>query len=131
MRTPEGKLKDAVQTELARRGFWRAGGPEPAVVNGWYYMPASNGYGVVGIPDFVGHRRGIFFSIETKAPGKTPTPNQARRHVEIRAGEGLVLVTDDMDDVLEFLDYIEDLTVENDEKSIERKESESFESDDD
>ena len=105
MSTPEGKVKAAVRRELESRGFWRAGGPKPVdAIAGWYYMPAANGFGVHGIPDFVCSWLGLFFSIETKAPGGKPTENQKRRHIEIRASGGIVLLVDDVAPVREFLD---------------------------
>ena len=104
MSTPEGRVKDAIKKELDSRGFWRAGSAEPSAVEGWYYMPVSNGMGVVGIPDFIGCWRGKFFSIEAKAPGKHPTANQERRHHEIRAAKGWVLIVDNINTLKEFLD---------------------------
>lgn len=129
MRTPEGRLKDAVRTELARRGFWQAGKPEPAVVNGWYYMPAANGYGVVGIPDFVGCRRGTMFAIEAKAPGKTSTRNQTKRQGEMRAGGAMVLEADSMEAVIPFLDALD--KVEGNEAGIEEEAGGTLGPDDD
>lgn len=102
--TPEGQLKKQVKTLLEGRGFWRAGSARPNTVEGWYYMPVSNGMGVHGIPDFVCCWRGKFFAIETKAPGGSPTPNQEMRHEEIRSAKGWVLVTDNIESVREFLD---------------------------
>ena len=40
-------------------------------------MPMQNGMGTLGIPDFIGHYKGFFFAIETKAPGQKPTGLQA------------------------------------------------------
>jgi hypothetical protein len=102
--TPEGKLKKQVKDALDERGFWRAGSARPQTVVGWYYMPVSNGMGVHGIPDFVCCWEGKFFGIETKAPGGSPTANQEKRHEEIRAALGWVLVADNIDTVKEFLD---------------------------
>lgn len=59
--TPEGKVKDAVKKELRKRDIW-------------YFMPMQNGFGVVGIPDFICCWEGTFLAIETKAP------RQERRH---------------------------------------------------
>ena len=103
--TPEGRVKAAIKKELDSRGFWRAGaaGP-PAQCEGWYYMPVSNGMGVHGIPDFICCWRGNFLGIEAKAPGGTPTPNQLRRHEEIRAGGGTVLIVFDVNQLKEYLD---------------------------
>jgi hypothetical protein len=83
--TPEGRLKAKVKAWLKARGIW-------------YYMPVQNGMGVVGIPDFVCCWGGEFLAIETKAPGKRDdcTPNQLRRHEEIRAAGGTVVVVDDV-----------------------------------
>lgn len=102
-RTPEGRVKEAIKKELDSRGFWRAGTAEPSIVEGWYYMPVSNGMGVHGIPDFICCWQGRFFGIEAKAKGGEPTPNQLRRHEEIRTAKGLVLVADCVEVVREFL----------------------------
>lgn len=107
MRTPEGKLKDIVKAELTRRGYWRAGTAKPENVVGWYYMPANNGYGVSGIPDFMGHCRGRYFSIETKPPGKGMTPNQKVRDREIRGSGGLNFLVRTEEDLLEALEVVE------------------------
>ena len=37
-----------------------------AVVGLWYFMPAANGFGAPGIPDFVGAYKGKAFTIEAK-----------------------------------------------------------------
>lgn len=91
--TPEGKVKDAVKKELKARGVW-------------YFMPAANGFGKVGIPDIICCVDGKFLAIETKAPGKrnNTTPNQDARINEIRAAKGWALVVDDVQQVKEFLD---------------------------
>lgn len=94
--TPEGVVKRAVKKILATTRLW-------------YFMPVQNGMGRVGIPDFVGclpyvirpedvgKTVGLFFSVETKAPGKldTLTANQKRETDGIRAAAGLVQVVDD------------------------------------
>lgn len=106
--TPEGKVKRSIQRELDARGLWRAGGKlPPERVIGWYWMPVPNGLGVHGIPDFVGVLYGLFFAIEAKAPGGKLTPNQERRHEEIRAAGGIVLTVSDAQEVREFLDAME------------------------
>lgn len=83
MRTPEGRVKDAVRKFLKEQGVW-------------YYQPVQNGMGVVGIPDFVCCWRGLFIAIETKAPGKMfqVTPNQNRVLHEIRTHGGYAIVVD-------------------------------------
>lgn len=60
--TPEGKVKDAVKTMLKNHGAY-------------YHMPVMNGMGAPTL-DFIGCHVGLFFAIETKAPGKLPTPRQ-------------------------------------------------------
>jgi hypothetical protein len=94
-KTPEGKVKDAVKKELNARGIW-------------YFMPAANGFGKVGIPDIICCYQGKFLAIETKAPGKrnNTTPNQDARINEIRAAKGWALVVDDVQQVKEFLDDV-------------------------
>lgn len=102
--TPEGRVKDQIKKELDARGFWRAGTAKPPEVDGWYYMPVSNGMGVHGIPDFVGCWRGAFFSIEAKKPGGVTTANQDNRHEEIHEAGGLVLVVDDVKQLKDFFE---------------------------
>lgn len=102
-RTPEAAVKDAVKAWLKARGWW-------------WFMPVSNGMGVVGLPDFicirpvvvtpemVGITLGMFVGIETKAPGKLNnlTPNQRNRLAEIAAhggGAHVVSDTDALDDI--------------------------------
>ena len=76
--TPEGQVKKLVKDYLISVGLIPAG---QAVLcteenTGWFHMPVSNGMGVHGIPDFLGHYKGRFFAIETKTKGKKPTPRQ-------------------------------------------------------
>jgi hypothetical protein len=99
--TPEGKVKADIKKYLDSIGFWRAGTERPSTVIGTYHMPVANGMGVHGIPDFVGVLNlgpfnGTRFDIEAKRPGEEPTPNQLKRHEEIRAAGGIVLVIDDV-----------------------------------
>ena len=103
--TPEARVKASIKKVLDARGFWRAGTAKPATpITGWYYMPVSNGMGVHGIPDFVCCWEGFFFSIEAKAKGGETTPNQDRRHEEIRAAKGLVLVVDEAEKLEEWME---------------------------
>jgi len=92
MMTPEGRVKDKVKKLLKERGIW-------------YFMPAANGFGRVGIPDFICCMDGKFLAIETKAPGKrdNTTANQENRINEIRAARGWALVVDDPQQLEEFL----------------------------
>lgn len=93
MKTPEGRVKDAIKRELKVRGIW-------------YYMPVQNGMGVVGVPDFICCFNGRFLAIETKAPGKlnTLTANQRARIDEINAAGGEAVVVDNVLILKEVLD---------------------------
>ena len=94
--TPEGKVKTAVRNFLKKEGVW-------------FYMPAQNGMGVVGIPDLiccapvtitedmVGKKLGVFMGVETKAPGKikNTTANQRRNLETIHMAGGIAVVAVD------------------------------------
>jgi hypothetical protein len=90
--TPEGKVKDAVKKELKARKIW-------------FFMPAANGFGKVGVPDIICCADGKFLAIETKAPGKrnNTTPNQERCIEEIQLANGWAIVVDDVQQVRDFL----------------------------
>ncbi len=104
MRTPEGRVKEAVKRLLKRLGIW-------------FYMPVQNGMGVVGVPDIiccrpyvvkpedVGKTLGLFVAIETKAPGKrnNTTPNQDHQLAGIRAAYGTAVVVDEVSQLDEVL----------------------------
>lgn len=92
--TPEGKVKALVKKELDARGIW-------------YFMPMQNGFGVVGIPDFVCCWEGQFIGIETKAPGGKTTPNQDRRLTEIREHGGCAAVIHDVETLRLWLDEMD------------------------
>jgi len=83
--TPEGRVKAAVKRWLTERGIY-------------YFMPAANGFGRAGIPDFVCCWNGRFLAIETKAPGKArnTTWMQEQEIQSIRATGGVALVVDDV-----------------------------------
>ena len=87
MRTPEGRLKDKVKAFLKARGAY-------------YHMPVQNGYGQPSL-DFVGCYKGFYFAIETKAPGKTPTPRQTYTMNEIVSAEGTSIWNDTWEGGLE------------------------------
>lgn len=91
--TPEGKVKDAVKKVLKARDIW-------------YFMPMQNGFGVVGIPDFICCHKGRFLAIETKAPGKRgcTTANQDRMLADIAAHHGWAIVVDDAQQLIDFLE---------------------------
>jgi hypothetical protein len=87
--TLEGKLKQQVKKVLDKHGVW-------------YYMPVQNGMGVTGIPDFICCDNGRLVGIETKAPGKHPTPNQIRIGDQITGHGGVWFVVHDADEVEQY-----------------------------
>lgn len=90
--TPEGRVKEDVKKILKKHNIW-------------YFMPAANGFGKVGVPDFICCWNGKFLAVETKAPGKLSnlTPNQQNRIDEIRSARGWALVIDDAKALEEFI----------------------------
>jgi hypothetical protein len=65
MRTPEGKVKDAIKKFLDQQGHC------------WYFMPVPSGRGRPAL-DFVGCYKGRAFMIEAKADGGKETARQLR-----------------------------------------------------
>lgn len=59
--------------------------------NCYYFMPVQSGYGSPAL-DFICCCRGAFFSVETKAPGKTPTPRQELTMALVKQSGGAVFV---------------------------------------
>lgn len=58
--------------------------PKDAV---WWFMPAANGFGKAGVPDFIGCFKGNMFAIETKFGRNELTEMQIRQlHHLIQAG---------------------------------------------
>ena len=84
--TPEGKVKkeiDAVLNAYGDRVVW--------------FKPATGGYGRSGISDYVGCLDGMFFSIEAKRAGETPTTLQQRFMRSVSTAKGLALLCDGTD----------------------------------
>lgn len=78
--TPEGRTKAKVKRVLGKPGIY-------------FHMPVQNGMGAPTL-DFVGCAAGQFFAIETKAPGKKPTPRQEITISQMQAAGGKVFVID-------------------------------------
>ena len=100
-KTPEGRVKEEVKKIFAEFGVAAAakvGGHNKG--NGWYYMPTQSQFGTAGIPDFVGHIRGLFFAVETKAPGCKPTGFQALQLATIAHTGAKAFVVDGSEDSL-------------------------------
>ena len=76
--TPEGKVKDRVKRILKKHGCYQ-------------FWPVQTGYGAPTL-DCLGCHNGFFFGIETKAPGKHPTPRQMLTIDDMTAAHGKVFV---------------------------------------
>lgn len=91
--TPEGKVKKAVKERLVKYGLRPLTKTEGMQEGdeGFFFMPVAGPYSVHGIHDFVGCWRGIFFSIETKAPDNAVdhTPAQERFHEAVMKSGGI------------------------------------------
>ena len=88
MSTPEGKVKLAIKEYL--------NGLQPKL---WYWMPVNSGFGIKGIPDFVGCYQGRFFAIEAKRGGGKPRSRQDLVMNLIRAAGGIVVVAETVEQV--------------------------------
>jgi hypothetical protein len=62
----------------------------------YHYWPVGNGMGSPTL-DCLGCHHGRFFAIETKAPGKKPTPRQEGTIREIHLATGMAFVIDGTD----------------------------------
>lgn len=65
------------------------------VASVWWYMPAANGFGTPGIPDFVGIAYGHGFAIETKfGAGKRTAWQEKQAHGIENAGGKYWLISE-------------------------------------
>jgi hypothetical protein len=95
--TPEGIIKDRVKKVLRAAGAY-------------YHMPVSNGMGAPSL-DFIACYRGHFIAIETKAPGKKPTPRQLITMRDMAAAGGFVFIVScqhELDVLQEYLNLLGD-----------------------
>lgn len=81
--TPEGKVKRAISKELNRLGAY-------------YFMPVQNGMGQPAL-DYMVCFRGKFFTIEAKAPGRSPTNRQWATMERVRTSGGVAIVVDSVE----------------------------------
>lgn len=84
--TPEGKVKAKVRAVLKEHGAY-------------FFFPVQTGYGAPTL-DILGCHNGRFFAIETKAPGKKPTPRQYQTIEWMTKARGKVFVIDGNEKVL-------------------------------
>lgn len=83
MTTPEQKIKRKVSALLKQEDVW-------------YFMPASNGFGKAGIPDYIACVDGHFLGIECKSDAtKKPTTLQIKQGNDIMMHGGQWLVVCD------------------------------------
>jgi len=80
MATPESKVKDAVKKMLKE-------------YKAYQHWPVQTGYGAPTL-DCIACVAGLYIAIETKAPGKKPTPRQLLTMEEINNAGGITLVVD-------------------------------------
>lgn len=80
MATPEGKVKEKVK-QLLRK------------YNVYWHMPVQSGFGAPSL-DFICCVVGKYLAIETKAPGKKPTPRQEETIRQIQLSGGRCFVID-------------------------------------
>jgi Holliday junction resolvase len=83
--TPEGRVKNLVKKALDAAGVY-------------YFMPVSNGMGVMGVPDIICCVEGRFLAIECKAGKGQTTPLQDRAIELIRRNKGTAFVVRDTPD---------------------------------
>ena len=86
--TPEGIVKRDIKAHLS------------GIDSCWFFMPVPTGFGVRGIPDFVGCYRGRFFAIEAKRPaGGKLTPWQEKIATAIQRAGGLWFLATSVEDI--------------------------------
>lgn len=97
MTTPEGRIKSKLKRRLKKFDL-----------DLWCYMPVQTMYSAPAL-DFILCFRGRFISIETKAPGKKPTPRQDSTIMRLlRAGADVFVLRTD-DDIDKFVQYLDGL----------------------
>jgi hypothetical protein len=94
--TPEGRVKAKVSEILKSYAPYVA-----------YFMPVPAGYGKAML-DYHGTVLGMSFAIETKAPGKKPTPRQKLTIKYLRdAGEKVFIIDGRQEDLDHLCEWIE------------------------
>lgn len=97
--TPEGRIKHKVKKVLA------------SIPGCYQHWPVQNGMGSPTL-DCIACCKGYYIGIETKAPGKRPTPRQELTMAQINAAGGLVFIIDseqkveDLENSLKILGWI-------------------------
>ena len=91
--TPEGKIKAMVVRTLAQFEASPTDVDGFVVSDMYTFWPVPSGFGASSLDCLVCFR-GVFIGIETKAPGKKPTPRQKLTIAEISGSGGKVFVID-------------------------------------
>lgn len=109
--TPEAKVKKEIRDWMKGEGIFS-------------FMPVSNGMGMHGVsdviacvpvtitPDMVGLEVGVFFAVETKAPGKRGHKNRGASVLQVRFMKnvakafGFAMVADCVEEVKEIISKI-------------------------
>jgi hypothetical protein len=95
MTTPEGKIKRKVNEALKRFGN-----------RVWKFMPVqASAFGMPAL-DYLVCFYGWFIAIETKAPGKHPSPRQLDTIASINSAGGLTFVIDSDESLQIMVDYL-------------------------
>lgn len=63
--------------------------------NAYFFMPAQNGYGRAGIPDFIACLNGQFIGVEAKFGKNGASPHQVREMNEINLHGGVAMVVNE------------------------------------
>jgi len=93
--TPENQTKRLIYNLLAKYDIQSAAKAGTFTkADGWWYPAVQGPMSIRGIPDIVGTYKGLFFAVEAKAPGKTPTGFQALQIEAIKSSGGAVFVVD-------------------------------------
>jgi hypothetical protein len=95
--TPEGRVKSAVKKLL---GTYK---------DVYYFMPVQYGMGASTV-DFLCAYRGLFFAIETKAPGNRPTPRQDLIMSCIRNAGAPTFVVDGSESIMMLKEWMDNVT---------------------
>ena len=94
--TPEGAVKKRVSIVLKHFGCYS-------------HAPVLNGMGKPSL-DFICCHHGMFFAIETKAPGKKLTVRQEQTRAEMEAAGGKVFRVSSKVEIEELIDWLGHIT---------------------
>ena len=105
--TPEGRVKDMVKDYLRRRNVKAT---HPGIIHA--HWPVQRGMGTPTLDCNV-TINGYAMSVETKAPGETPTPRQWLTIQAKRRAKEIVLVVDGSFTTMRDLEHCVDLLLSN------------------